>query len=306
MLAFGTAYTGFGVTCLPESSATFSIGPYWVDQYPVTATCPTCGVFTTTTGTAPNRVFYVEYRNAYYPGNPTPNLDYEVILYQTPPSPGRYDVAYQLVTSHAGGTDSALTVGVQQNTTNFTEVGCDPTGTNPPAGVASGAYFVWTLTGCATPTPTPTPTPSCTPSWSAGPNMPNSRGACGGCLFPGNGKFYAMGGRSADTAGSDFTHPFEYDPVANTWTTKAATYADNQVNNMACGVLTDAGNQHVHLLRGRLGGRRRRQRPIVYSATTLSPTRSARSLLHGPVPAGNYSPWWLYGLPKQAVHSGWI
>ena len=53
-----------------------------------------------------------------------------------------------------------------------------------------------------------------------------------GVYFPANGKFYGMGGRSADTAGSDFTHPFEYDPASNSWTTKAATYADNQVNNM--------------------------------------------------------------------------
>ena len=60
MLAFGTAFTSFGVTCLPESSATYSIGPLWVDQYPVTATCPACGVFTTVTGTAPNRQFYIE------------------------------------------------------------------------------------------------------------------------------------------------------------------------------------------------------------------------------------------------------
>ena len=59
-----------------------------------------------------------------------------------------------------------------------------------------------------------------------------------------------MGGRSADTAGSDFTHPFEYDPVANTWTTKAATYADNQVNNMACAVLTDAGTPYIYCVGG--------------------------------------------------------
>src|SRR4029077_20878969 len=104
MLAFGTPFTSFGITCMTETGATYSIGPFWVDQFPVTATCPTCGVFTTTTGTAPNRKFYVEYRNAYYPGNPTPNLDYEVVLYETPSSSGQFDVAYQLVTSHTGGT----------------------------------------------------------------------------------------------------------------------------------------------------------------------------------------------------------
>ena len=46
-----------------------------------------------------------------------------------------------------------------------------------------------------------------------------------------------MGGRSSDSAGSDFTHPFEYRLDTNSWTTKSATYPDNQVNNMACGEL---------------------------------------------------------------------
>src|SRR5213076_1755238 len=106
-------------------------------------------------------------------GNPTPNLNYEVIFNEATALAGRFDVYYNLVTSHAGGTDSALTVGVQQNTTHFTQVGCDPTGTNPPAGVATGAYFIWTLGTCASPTPTPTatstptPTPMCPPAWTA-------------------------------------------------------------------------------------------------------------------------------------------
>src|SRR5207244_12178472 len=80
----------------------------------------------------------------------------------------------------------------------------------------------------------------CTEAWSAGPNMPSPAVRSVGVFFPTNGNFYAMGGRSADTVGSDFTHPFEFDPVANSWTTKSATYPDNQVNNMACAVFTDA------------------------------------------------------------------
>jgi N-acetylneuraminic acid mutarotase len=71
-----------------------------------------------------------------------------------------------------------------------------------------------------------------------------------GVYFPANGKFYAMGGRSADTAGSDFMHPFEYDPATNAWLTKGATYPDNQVNNMACGVLTDAGTPYIYCVGG--------------------------------------------------------
>src|SRR6185503_19710388 len=79
---------------------------------------------------------------------------------------------YDSVTSHMGGTPNALTVGVQQNTSNFTEVGCDPSGTNPPEGVASGAYFIYTPGTCATPTPTPTATATFTPTPSATATVP--------------------------------------------------------------------------------------------------------------------------------------
>ena len=99
-----------------------------------------------------------------------------------------------------------------------------------------------------------TATPSCTPGWVAGPDLPSVGVRMVGVYFPANGKFYAMGGRSADTAGSDFTHPFEYDPGTNTWTTKAATYPDNQVNNMACGVLTDAGTPYIYCVGGSAAG----------------------------------------------------
>ena len=68
------------------------------------------------------------------------------------------------------------------------------------------------------------------------------------------GRFYAMGGRSADTAGSDFTHPFEYDPATNAWVTKTATYPDNQVNNMACGVLTVSGTPFIYCVGGSAAG----------------------------------------------------
>ena len=80
----------------------------------------------------------------------------------------------------------------------------------------------------------------CTPGWSAGPDLPSVGTRSVGVYFPPNGKFYAMGGRASDAAGSDFIHPFEYDPVSNTWTTKSATYPDNQVNNMACAVLIES------------------------------------------------------------------
>src|SRR5262249_3048576 len=103
--------------------------------------------------------------------------------------------------------------------------------------------------GGQSPTPTPTATPaSC--SWAAGPRMPSVGARMVGVFFPGNGKFYAMGGRSSDTGGSEFTHPFEYDPGTNSWTTKSATYPDTHVNNMACGVLNQGGTDYIYCVGG--------------------------------------------------------
>jgi hypothetical protein len=67
-------------------------------------------------------------------------------------------------------------------------------------------------------------------------------------------KFYAMGGRSMDGVGNDFTHPFEYDTVTRNWTIKSATYPDNQVSNMACGILTDSGTAYIYCVGGSAGG----------------------------------------------------
>ena len=84
--------------------------------------------------------------------------------------------------------------------------------------------------------------------------MPSTGVRMVGVYFPANAKFYAVGGRSSDVAGSDFTHPFEYDSDSNTWTIKAATYPDNQVNNMACGVLTVGGTPYIYCVGGSAAG----------------------------------------------------
>ena len=89
---------------------------------------------------------------------------------------------------------------------------------------------------------------TCTPGWSAGPNLPFPGVRFAGVYFPANGKFYAMGGR--DDANVEFTHPFEYNPVTNSWTTKSATYPDANTNNMACSVLTDSGTPYIYCVGG--------------------------------------------------------
>ena len=87
-------------------------------------------------------------------------------------------------------------------------------------------------------------------AWSGGPDMPSVGARLAGVYFPANGKFYAMGGRASDSVGGEFTHPFEYDPATNTWTTKSATYPDTHVNNMACGVLNDSGTDYIYCVGG--------------------------------------------------------
>ena len=74
-----------------------------------------------------------------------------------------------------------------------------------------------------------------------------------GVYFPANGKFYAMGGRTSDAAGSDRTTPLEYTP-GGAWVNKAGTYPDNQMNNMACGVLTVGGTPYIYCVGGSAAG----------------------------------------------------
>jgi N-acetylneuraminic acid mutarotase len=91
-------------------------------------------------------------------------------------------------------------------------------------------------------------------SWGAAAALPTPGVRQVGVNFPDNGKFYSMGGRAFDGGGGEFTHPFEYDPIGNSWTTKAATYPDGNVNNMACGVLNDAGTNYIYCVGGSQSG----------------------------------------------------
>ena len=113
-------------------------------------------------------------------------------------------------------------------------------------------------------------------SWSSGPDMPSPGVRMVGVFFPANGKFYAMGGRAFDGGGGEFTSPLEYDPATNSWTTKSATYPDNQVNNMACGVITDSGTPYIYCVGGSesatstVTGRVFRYNPITDTISTVS------------------------------------
>lgn len=89
---------------------------------------------------------------------------------------------------------------------------------------------------------------SCTPGWSPAADLPTAGVRFVGVYFPANGKFYVMGGRDANDV--EFTHPFEYDPASNTWTTKSASYPDAFTNNMACSVLNFSGTDNIYCVGG--------------------------------------------------------
>ena len=156
-----TLDAGFGNICLPWTTHNYTLLPYWDDLYTLNAGF---GIFTSVTGTAPNRIFNIEWRAQYYPGTGTAN--FELRLYEGQP---RFDVIYGSVTN---GNTSA-TAGVQKNDTTFDQYFCNGAG-----GAATGGQS-YTLQVC-TPSPTPTatvpssPTPTATvpPSPTPTPTIP--------------------------------------------------------------------------------------------------------------------------------------
>ena len=160
-LTFGAVNDQFDPTCIPIVTATYAIGPYWTDQCTGACTNTTgagLGIFTSVTGVAPNRIFNIEWRTAYFnsgAGGAGVLLNYEVRLYERQAS---FDVIYGQVNTFSPPAARKLSTGVQKNNSpnQFTLQGCDSTGgTAPP--VSGGQLYHYTLTNFACP-PLPTPT----------------------------------------------------------------------------------------------------------------------------------------------------
>jgi hypothetical protein len=112
--------------------------------------------------------------------------------------------------------------------------------------------------------------------WTAGPASPTVMARGQGTWFPANSRFYVLGGRTTDVAGSDLLNPSEYDPATGTWTLKAATFPSNEVNNMSGGVLIDGGQPYIFCVGGSAAGAAtstptvRRYDPIADVITTVA------------------------------------
>jgi hypothetical protein len=172
-MIFGVPYDNFDITCSPfgNITATYVMAPYWADQCTTgcgTTACTGCGIFATTTGTAPNRVFYVEFRTQ-YSNQTTTLLDYEIALFENGTPPFQY--IYGNIIPAPAANDSELVIGVKRDDVNFTQYACDTTGgRNPPRNLRRHGQrqkrraLIASLVPCGTPTPTPTPTATPSPT----------------------------------------------------------------------------------------------------------------------------------------------
>jgi N-acetylneuraminic acid mutarotase len=152
---------GFLSSCLPAPP---NIGPFDYTIFPVWSDYRTdivgegcanfasgCGIFTSVSGVAPNRIFNIEWRVVYFADH-TQTANFELRLYENDPNL-RFDV---VIGDVQPGSDELYVSGVQGPSGLFTEDFCvDPPG--PPPTNVSRSY---TCTGTG---PTPTPTPACTP-----------------------------------------------------------------------------------------------------------------------------------------------
>ena len=159
-----TTTDSFWVNSCPPPWLThdYAIFPYWDDQRTdAQAGCAgfpggVCGIFTSVTGSAPNRIFNIEWRTVYF-ADPNQTANHELRLYE---GQTRFDVIYGTV----GFGNTSATAGVQQNDTAFDQYFYDGSG-----GAATGgqSYILQACTPSPTPTASPTATATATPTATA-------------------------------------------------------------------------------------------------------------------------------------------
>jgi hypothetical protein len=135
-------------TCGPTAAFNYAIMAHWDDMR--TDNEDGLGIYTSLTGSAPNRVFNIEWRTAYYSGGG--HAKFEIQLYE---GQVRFDLLYGQVDKQGLG----ATVAVQRGTgSRYTRFECDAGGLKP------GSRIIFTEAVCGTPTPTRTRTVTATPT----------------------------------------------------------------------------------------------------------------------------------------------
>jgi hypothetical protein len=160
---FTTTDNAFTNVCLPWTTHNYTIFPYWDDQRtdanPGCSAFPggTCGIYTSVSGSQPDRIFNIEWRTVYFSNN-SQRANHELRLYE---GQSRFDVIYGTVDQG----NASATAGVQKDDTMFffTQYFCNGSG-----GAATGGQsYSCNVVGTPTPTfapPPPTPTATFTPT----------------------------------------------------------------------------------------------------------------------------------------------
>ena len=105
-------------TCLPALDFDYTIFAQWGD---LVTNCFECGIFTSVSGTAPNRIFNIEWRAMFFEGLP---VNFELRLYEGLP---QFDIIYGSIPTNG----ASATVGVQKSQVSgpFTQYECNTVGT---------------------------------------------------------------------------------------------------------------------------------------------------------------------------------
>src|SRR5438094_2581525 len=199
----GANESDFGNACPPTATVIDLIAPYWQDLHDDDAASGQ-GVFTSVSGTAPNRIFNIEFRENLFGVAGPPLLDFEVRLHEDTPN---FEIIYGALT---GNTGSLATVGAQRDIgSHFTQFECST------GGLFDGLQlnFVY-ASGCSSPTPTPTPTASPIPC----DNYTTST-TTGNTIVPGT----TDTGNHCDDCATTITFPFPIALYGNTFTTANVT-----------------------------------------------------------------------------------
>lgn len=105
--------------CLPQAFFSYTIFAYYSDLY--TAAGSGLGVFTSVSGSAPNRIFNIEWRTRFCCSTGPPVQNFEIRLHE---GSGRFDIVYGILDASHGG---FATVGIQRDTSCFFQYECNTT-----------------------------------------------------------------------------------------------------------------------------------------------------------------------------------
>jgi hypothetical protein len=169
---FVTSDSTFVSVCIPWAAHDFAIHPLFQDLRTdaVGTGCAaypggSCGIYTSVSGTAPNRIFNIEWRAVLF-GNGASRCNFELRFAENNPSQG-FEIIYGEI--NGIGASQQWSGGVQGASSQgcFVQDFCNPAANPPPGNRSrtyggSGASPTPTATATATRTPTPTATSTST------------------------------------------------------------------------------------------------------------------------------------------------